>query len=256
MTRRFDWRGAVIPAGVLIAAQIAVTTSAVKYDNIAAPSDIVVAGWRAAIDGTLFGATVQTIGAALGGLALGSVLGLILGALFGLSAPVNRAMFLSVESVRPIPSVALIPIALLIFGFGYNMEIALVAFGAMWPVLIFTRSGVRGVAPELLEVSRLLGLGVWNCMWKIVFPAALAQIFVGFRIAASLALVVAVTVEVSANPLGIGNGLMAAEQTLKPGLMYAFIVWLGILGWGINALLLQGQRKLVGASSTLAEAGH
>lgn len=242
--RRFDWRGAVLPVAVIAIVQIYVMTSRVKFDNIAAPTAIAAAGWQAVADGTLLQATLQTLGSALGGLAIGTILGLVLGVLFGLWQPLNRAMLLSVEAVRPIPSVALVPVALLIFGFGYRMEILLVAHGTLWPVLIFTRSGVRNVQPRLLEVSRLLGFGLWTRVWKIVLPAALSQIFVGFRIAAALALVIAVTVEISANPLGIGAGLMTAEQTLRPGLMYAFIVWLGLIGWALNAVLLQAQRRL------------
>jgi NitT/TauT family transport system permease protein len=242
--QRFDPRGIVVPLAVLVIAQVAISASRVKFDNIAAPTAIFSAGAHAIADGTLLRATLETLGSALGGLAIGTLLGLGLGLLFGLWPRLNNAMLLSVESVRPIPSIALVPVALLIFGFGYPMEIALVAHGTLWPILIFTRAGVRSVEPRLLEVSRLLGLGLWTRIWKIILPAALSQIFVGFRVAAALALVVAVTVEVSANPLGIGNGLMTAEQTLRPGLMYAFIVWLGVIGWALNAALSQAQRRV------------
>jgi ABC-type nitrate/sulfonate/bicarbonate transport system permease component len=239
-----DWRGAVVPIAAIVIVQVYVMTSRIKFDNIAAPTAVAAAGWQAVADGTLLRTTLETLGSALGGLAIGTVLGLALGLLFGLWPPLNRAMLLSVEAVRPIPSVALVPVALLIFGFGYRMEMLLVAHGTLWPVLIFTRAGVRAVEPRLLEVSRLLGFNLWQRIWRIVLPAALSQIFVGFRVAAALALVIAVTVEISANPLGIGNGLMTAEQTLRPGLMYAFIVWLGLIGWTLNAVLVQAQRRL------------
>jgi ABC-type nitrate/sulfonate/bicarbonate transport system permease component len=100
--------------------------------------------------------------------------------------------------------VALIPLALLIYGYGFRMEIAVVAFACFWPLLIITESAVRGIEPRLLEVSRALGFGLAARVFKIVLPAALPRVFVGLRLAAAVSLVVAVTVEITANPIGLG----------------------------------------------------
>jgi ABC-type nitrate/sulfonate/bicarbonate transport system permease component len=161
----------------------------------------------------------------------------------------DRLMEFSIEAFRPIPAVALIPIALLIFGFGFRMEIAIVAFAAFWPVLILSRSAVAGVEPRLIQVARALGFGMAARVWKIVLPAALPRIFVAFRLAAGIALIVAVTVEIAANPLGLGYGMMLAQQTLRPELMLAFLVWLGIVGWGMNQVLVWSQRRLFGPAA-------
>ena len=115
----------------------------------------------------------------------------------------------------------------------------------MWPLLILTRAAVRGVEPRLMEVSRALRLTPGARVTKIVIPAALPRIFVAFRLAAGIALIVSVTVEIAINPLGLGHAIMTAQQALRPDLMLAYLVWLGIVGWGLNALLAVGAAAAV-----------
>ena len=162
-------------------------------------------------------------------------------------------MRLSTEALRPIPSVALIPLALLIYGFGYRMEIAVVAFACFWPLLIITESAVRGIEPQLLEVSRALGFGLMARVFKIVLPAVLPRVFVGLRLAAAVSLVVAVTVEITANPIGLGYALIVAQESMKPDRMFVFLVWIGFLGWLVNAVLLRAQRRWFGRMGSWAE---
>jgi ABC-type nitrate/sulfonate/bicarbonate transport system permease component len=246
---RFDWRGLVIPVGFVVAAELAARVTGWESSLLAAPSAIAVAFGTAVTDGTLATATLQTLATSLGGLGIGAGLGLAIGILLGLVRTADRLMEFSIEAFRPIPAVALIPIALLIFGFGFRMEIAIVAFAAFWPVLILSRSAVAGVEPRLIQVARALGFGMAARVWKIVLPAALPRIFVAFRLAAGIALIVAVTVEIAANPLGLGYGMMLAQQTLRPELMLAFLVWLGIVGWGMNQVLVWSQRRLFGPAA-------
>lgn len=244
------WRGAVLPAALIAAAEWAFGGAHYASASIAAPDAIAAAFAEAVLTGELWRETAQTLGAALLGLAIGGTIGLVLGVLFGLSRALDRLMMVTVESIRPIPSAALIPAALLAFGFGYGMESFLVVPAATFPVLIFTRAAVAGTEPRLLDFARLIGMGFLARVLKIVLPAALPRIFVGFRLSAALALVVAVTVEVVANPQGLGNAIIAAEQSLRPGLMYALLIWLALLGWGLNGLLLLVQRRLFGPAGS------
>jgi len=249
--RSFDWRGLVVPAGFVASAEIAARATGYESSLLAAPSAIVVAFWAALLDGTLLQATFATLATSLAGLALGTFLGLVAGISLGLVRTADRLMEFTIESLRPIPAVALIPIALLVFGFGYRMEIAIVAFAAFWPVLVLSRAAVGGVEPRLLQVARALGFGVVARIWKIVLPAALPRIFVAFRLAAGIALIVAVTVEIAANPLGLGYNMILAQQTLRPELMLALLVWLGIVGWGLNKLLVWSQFRLFGPAAII-----
>ena len=116
----------------------------------------------------------------------------------------------------------------------------------VWPVLMTTRAAIAEVEPRLVEVARVLGLGFFQRAAKILIPAALPRIFVGFRLGAGIALIVAVTVEIAANPIGLGYAIMMAQQALKPALMLAILLWIGILGFALNKALILTQQRFYG----------
>jgi NitT/TauT family transport system permease protein len=162
-------------------------------------------------------------------------------------------MEVTIESLRPIPSIALLPIALIALGFGYRMEIVIVAFACVWPILILSRAAVRSIEPRLIEVSRALRLSPGDRVRKIIIPAALPRIFLAFRLAAGIALIVAVTVEIAINPIGLGAGIMIAQQALRPDLMLAYLLWIGLIGYALNAGLLAAQQHLFGPAALAGE---
>ena len=241
MTR---WRGIIVPVILLVLAEVAFRVSVGTSDSLAPPSRVVAALAEALRDGSLLIGTLKTFGTMLTGLAIGALSGLAAGIALGFSEMLRRAAFLTIEMLRPIPSVALLPLSLLIFGFGYRMEIAVIAFATFWPCLILTQSAVAQIEPRLIEVSRLLGLTRLQTAWKIVLPAAAPRLMTGLRLAAGLALVVAVTAEIVSNPQGLGHDLMIAQETLRPDRMFAVLFWVGLLGWGKNAALLRLERWL------------
>lgn len=220
-----------------------------QSDSIAPPSAIVRAFGEAAADGSLVGATRDTLTSAFGGLALGAAFGLLAGILLGSFRALNWLMELPLEILRPIPSVAVIPIALIALGFGYRLEIVIVAYACFWPLLILTRAAVAGVEPRLIEVAQALRLTGAQRMTKIVVPATLPRVFVAFRLAAGIALVVAVTVEIAVNPQGLGYQVMTAGQALRPDLMLAYVIWIGVVGFALNALLTVAQNRLFGVAA-------
>jgi ABC-type nitrate/sulfonate/bicarbonate transport system permease component len=215
-------------------------------DSIAPPSEVLAAFLDAVRDGSLIAATRDTLISAFGGLILGAGLGLIFGLALGSLRTLDRLLELALELLRPIPSVAVIPIALVALGFGYRLEIIIVAVACFWPVLILSRSAVRGIEPRLIEVARALRLSPLQEAIKIIAPAALPRIFLAFRLAAGISLVVAVTVEIAVNPQGLGYEAMVAGQALRPALMLANILWIGIVGYALNAALLLAQARLFG----------
>jgi NitT/TauT family transport system permease protein len=141
---------------------------------------------------------------------------------------------------------------MLAFGFGYGMGISIVAFACMWPALIITQAAVREVPGELMEVARVLELGWASRLFNIVLPDAVPNLFTAMRLAAGISLIVAVTVEITANPMGLGYALVVAQQTLHPDTMFAYLIWIGLLGWLLNAGLLQAQSRLFGRWSIAA----
>lgn len=234
-----NWRGAILPVALIAAAQLAATMYGVQSDALASPAQILRSLLGALADGSMIQATVETLSAALGGLFVGGSVGIVAGIVLGLSGALNRLMTVPIELVRPVPSVAIIPLFMLIFGLGFRLEIAVVAFSVVWTVLVLTRGAVVNIEPRLLEVARMLGLSRTQAIWKVVLPSALPRIFVALRLAATVSLIVAVTVEVAVNPLGLGYGMQIAQQALRPEWMFAYLVWLILVGWSFNYLLVR-----------------
>jgi NitT/TauT family transport system permease protein len=203
-------------------------------DSFSRPSDVAAAFAGGMSDGSIALATWHTLEAAIVGFAMAAAAGMLCGVILGLAPRVERVVGPTLEALRPIPSVALIPLALLVFGFGLSMEACVVAFACFWPVLLMTIAGVRGIEPRLLELARALELRFAARLRKIILPAALGRIVVGLRLAFGISLVVAVTVEIVLNPRGLGHSMIAAQQALRSDLMYAQLLWLGAVGWMLN----------------------
>jgi sulfonate transport system permease protein len=238
------WRASVFPAVVLGLLEAWARTVGQGSDAVAPPSRALLA-WAGALgDGSLLSATGFTLGCAALGLALGFIAGVLLGTLLGLSPRAARAGFLSIEVLRPIPSVALIPLAMLVFGFGLRMEVSVVSFATFWPMLVLAQAAARQVDPRLLEVARALQLSAAQRFVKIVGPAMVPRLFVALRLGVAIALVVAVTVEIAANPSGMGYSMMIAQQSLDPALMLAWLFWIGVVGYAVNAGAVALQRQV------------
>ena len=229
-------KGALIPVVLLALWEAGSRAGTLPMDSFSRPSDIAAAFGRGMADGSIPLATWQTFEAALAGFALAAIGAILCGVALGISPRLERVVGPTIDALRPVPAVALIPLALLVFGFGLSMEASVVAFACFWPVLLMTIAGVRGIEPRLLEVARSLQLSYVDQLRKIILPAALGRIAVGLRLALAISLVVAVTVEIVLNPRGLGHSMIAAQQALRSDLMYAQLLWLGAVGAVLNAL--------------------
>jgi ABC-type nitrate/sulfonate/bicarbonate transport system permease component len=244
----------VLPAATLVALEIWARVVHLQSDSLAPPSAIATALVRAFGDGSILTATRDTLIPAFTGLLIGGAIGLVVGIALGIFHVFDRLMEVTIEALRPIPSIALLPIALIALGFGYRMEIVIVAFACIWPVLILSRAAVGSIEPRLIEVSRALRLSPADRVRKIIIPAALPRIFLAFRLAAGIALIVAVTVEIAINPIGLGAAIMTAQQALRPDLMLAYLVWIGTVGYLLNTGLVVAQRHLFGRAALAGDA--
>lgn len=253
---RFDPRPWVIPAALVMIWEVSLFVWPTSSESFAAPHAVIAAMVDALLDGTIMVATLQTLLAAIGGLVVGGAIGLALGVLFGLSRLIDQLLEVTIEAIRPIPSIAILPIAMMIFGFGYRMEIAIVAFASIWPMMIMSRSAVRDLEPRLFDVAKVLKLTPGQTITKLVLPAITGRVFVALRLAAGVALIVAITTEIAANPLGLGAAIMAAQQTFRPERMLALLLWIGLVGYAWNALLLACQHRLIPAARTGGGSGH
>jgi len=245
-------KGWVLPVLLFVAWEAGSHAGWLPLDSTSRPSLVYKAGLDGFKDGSILQATWQTLEAAMLGLAFATVTGVAIGIMLGLSSRMESATRPTLDALRPIPSVALIPLALMLFGFGLMLEATVVAFACFWPILLMTIAAVRGIEPRLLEVARTLELGTIERLKKIILPAALGRLMIGLRLAVAISLVVAVTVEVVINPRGLGSTMMAAQQSLRSDVMYAQLVWLGLVGWLLNALTHRAVRAWPGGEGAPA----
>ncbi|MBT9371181.1 ABC transporter permease [Rhizobium sp. CSW-27] len=246
---RNSWRAALLPVAVILVAQIAATVTQLESDSLASPLAIVSAFFSILADGSLMRATQDTLMAAFCGCVLGVCAGSLLGVVLGLFRLADDLLDLTIELLRPVPVVALIPVVMMLLGFGARMEIVIIALGLLWPSVVLARAAVKDVEPRLMEVSAVLQLRFSARLTKIVLPAILPQLFMSLKLAAGYALVVAVTVEITANPFGLGYGIMMAQQALRPAEMFAYLIWIGAIGWLVSLMLDAVQRRFFPAFS-------
>lgn len=182
------------------------------------------------------------------GLSLAAIVAISLGAVLGSSRRSHRAAIATVELLRPIPSVALIPPAILLLGRGLDMKVVLIAYAAAWPILVNTITGVRSLDPVARDTARAYGLGRLEILWRVSVPSAAPFAFTGLRISAAIALIVAISAElIAGGGLGLGTWMLGVSQAGVPReLVYAGIVVSGLIGLAINVVLLRVDRRLFG----------
>ena len=239
-----SWRSIAVPAAGLAIWELAAGLGVVDLEFISRPSHILIAGISGLADGSFLYATWQTLEACLFGITIALVVGVLVGIFLGLSPFAEFISRPSLEALRSIPSIAFAPLSLLLFGFGLPMEGMIVAYACLWPILITTISAVRHIEPRLIEIASALEMSPLQRVQKIIIPAVLSRVLVGLRTAVGFALVVAVTVEILINPRGLGYGLIIAQQSLRIDVMYAYLLWLAVLGLLVNALVRLADREV------------
>jgi NitT/TauT family transport system permease protein len=242
--------GWLLPVAILVVAEIAMRATGIQSDGLARPSQIATALLDLAADGEIYLRSVETIAPIAIGILTGGTLGLLIGVWLGLSTTAAQLASLSIELLRPIPPVAIIPLTMLVYGIGIRMEAAIIGFACFWPMLLLTRDAVASVDVRLFEVARMLGLPRRKQIVKIALPAAAPRVFTALRLTLGIALIVAVTTEIAANPFGLGYAIISAGLSLRPDVMYAFLVWLALLGWLLNVGLVALHRRLFDAASS------
>jgi NitT/TauT family transport system permease protein len=209
------------------------------------PSAIFAALWTGLISGDISSQIGVTLSVYVRGLFLATTLSIVIGILMGTYKPVFDSLKIIVEFMRPIPSVAMIPLAILFFGLGATMRISVITYAAFWPLLINTIYGVRAIDPQALDVARNFGITGTEALWRVTLPSALASIATGFRISATIALVVTITTELIAGNNGIGFYISQMEQANRLPPMYAAILLTGILGYLLNTFYFTLEHRIV-----------
>lgn len=190
-------------------------------------------------------AIAQTLEGWAIGLGIAIAIAVPLGLALGFNDYLYRAARPVIEFLRPVPSVALIPLAILIYGTGLQSKVFLVAFASVWPLLIQTIYGARDLDPIQLETARSFRISRRDRVLRVTLMGAVPYIATGLRIASATALILAITAELIIGSAGLGREINLARQGGATELMYALIVTTGLLGWGLNSLFARGEHRVL-----------
>lgn len=185
-----------------------------------------------ALGETLAGWAIGLAAAFAGAVALGIVIGIVPG--------LRAATSSTIEFLRPIPSVALIPLATLLFGASLNSTLLLVIYASFWQVLIQVLYGVAAVDQVAADTARSYGLGAWARIRHLLWPTALPYVMTGLRLGAAVAFILAITAELVIGSPGLGLEIQVAQSSGAVATVYALVVLSGLVGIAVNA----GVRRL------------
>ncbi|KHK03133.1 putative ABC transporter (permease protein) [Desulfovibrio sp. TomC] len=200
---------------------------------------------RLLASGELVGQVGLTAGRAVAGFAVGGCCGVLLGFACGVFPGFGRAMRTTVEFLRPMPSVALVPIGILFLGLGFGLCVAVAGFACAWPAYVAALAGAGAAGTELRDTARVYGLGRFERIVFVRAPAALPHVMAGLRTGLAVAVAVAVTTEMAAAPNGLGSFILESSLAGRPQRMYAGIVAVGLLGAGLNAAFVALRRRVL-----------
>ncbi|WP_405865419.1 ABC transporter permease [Streptomyces sp. NBC_01515] len=185
-------------------------------------------------DGAFWSALGDTLTGWALGLAIAVGAGIVVGVLLSVVPHLREATASTIEFLRPIPSVALIPLAVLLYGTELRSVLLLVVYASFWQILIQVLYGVQDVDPVAEETARSYGLGTWARVRHVLWPSALPYVMTGVRLAAAVALILTITAELVIGAPGLGATIAVAQTSQAVPEMYALIVVTGLLGLLIN----------------------
>lgn len=235
----------LLPIGLLLVWQFLSATGIISTAIVPAPSDIWDAARQLAERGELQRDILVSLRRVAIGFSIGAFGGLLLGLSVGLFEPVHDLFDRSLQMIRTIPHLALVPLMILWFGIGEEPRLILVAMGSLFPIYINTVGGIRNVDPKLIELGKSYGLGQAELVWSIVLPAALQPILVGMRYALGVAWLTLVVGETIASRDGVGYLVQNARELLRIDIIVLAIILYAIAGWLSDFVTRLIERRLL-----------
>ena len=236
-----------VPLGLLAAWQLASATGALPALVLPAPSAVLSAAAKLTRSGELPANLLVSALRAFAGLLIGGGLGFLLGLANGVSRWSEALTDSSLQMVRNIPHLALIPLVILWFGIGETAKVFLVALGCFFPIYVNTLHGVRGVDPKLVEMARVYGLRGGRLFRRVVLPGALPAILVGLRYALGVMWLTLIVAETIAATTGVGHMAMQARDFLQVDVVVLAILIYAALGKLADVGVRAWERRLPGA---------
>ncbi|WP_338464476.1 aliphatic sulfonate ABC transporter permease SsuC [Franconibacter daqui] len=231
-SRRWLYRAApwLLPVGIIVIWQFASQSGWLSTRILPSPEGVVEAFWNLSASGELWHHLAISAWRALIGFSIGGALGLMLGLISGLSRWGERLLDTSIQMLRNVPHLALIPLVILWFGIDESAKIFLVALGTLFSIYINTWHGIRNIDQGLLEMARSYGLSGFSLFAQVILPGALPSIMVGVRFALGLMWLTLIVAETISANAGIGYLAMNAREFLQTDVVVVAIVLYALLG--------------------------
>ncbi|WP_246249165.1 ABC transporter permease [Chelativorans alearense] len=188
-------------------------------------------------NGVLLDASLATLRRMFFGWFLACLAGISLGALVGSSQKLRIYVAPMLETLRPLPASSLIPLFIAVIGLSEGMILGVIAFGALWPLLLATTHGIVSVEPLLIEVAQALAMPKHKVLWKISLPSAMPDILAAMRLSLTVSLILAVVCEMLTGSEGLGQWLLATSRAFASTKMFAGIVVLGLMGYASSLIM-------------------
>jgi ABC-type nitrate/sulfonate/bicarbonate transport system permease component len=230
---------------VLAVWAMATGSGVINTDLFPSPRMVAIAAYDLYQDGLLFSDLLVSMRRAGTGFILGSTLGVLLGLFTARIAPVGYALHPFLNLLRPIPAIALVPIAIVWFGIGEGSKYFVISYTVFLSVWLATDHGASQVATTYIRASRSLGAGTWREFFEVVVPAAAPHIVAGLRLGAALAFLSLVAAELSGASAGIGYRIQEARNFIRTDRMFVGLIELGILGALLDYVFQKIAKRLV-----------
>ena len=220
----------IVPLAIMLIWQLACVTGFVSARVLPAPSDVAVAGWKLLLSGELEQNIWVSFWRAGIGFVIGGGIGFAFGLANGLSQLSSKLTDTTLQMVRNIPHLALIPLVILWFGIDESAKLFLVALGVFFPIYLNTLHGIRTVDPQLIEMGRIYGMSDRELFRRVIFPGALPSIFVGIRFALGIMWLTLIVAETIAASSGLGYMAMQAREFMQIDVVVLSILIYALLG--------------------------
>lgn len=233
------------PVVLLIVWELLAQAGWLSPQVLPAPSKVVGTAFKLVASGGLLNDLGVSLLRAVAGFAIGASIGFTLGTMVGFSRIAEAAIDRSIQMIRAVPFLALLPLVIVWLGVGEAEKIFLVALGVTFPIYINTTLGIRQVDPKLVELGRVQGLGTLDLIRRIILPGALPSILTGVRYALATAWLALVVAETIGAQSGIGFLAMDAREFLRTDVIVLTIVIYALIGVAADAIARTLERRLL-----------
>lgn len=240
---KFDFRPWIIPIIGVIVWEVIARLEIISPGLFPSPLTILATGWDMLINGELLSHIGVSLVRALVGMLIGGTIGFVLGIINGLSKKAYLYFDTTIQMIRNIPHLALLPLVIVWIGIGEEAKIFLVVLGVLFPVYVNTFHGIKNVDPNLVEMGRMYNLKGWSLFKHVLFPGALPSIFVGLRYALGVMWLTLIIAETIPTTKGLGYLATNAREFMQTDVIILSIIIYALLGKLADLIAQIGEKR-------------